>query len=240
MALTYVGGASNSNANGGTASSLVVNVPAGVVDGDFMLTVGHKNPTTSATITTPSGWTVFQGPDANAGITCFAYFRTASSEPASYTWTQAGATPAAIYGVGTFAFRGYDPTNIIGDASVSTAYTTAQTTTAPSVSPAQNSMIFTYRGASWSGTTEPTMSTTNAGTKAADWGFDGGVSGRSSSVFYSAVQPPGTYGYNVALSANIATNSVMYSFAIYENPPPPNGRGLIMVSSSSVMGASIF
>jgi hypothetical protein len=237
MTLTYVGGATASNSNGGTASSLVVNVPAGTQDGDFMITVGHKNPTTSATITTPSGWSVFEGPDANSGITCFAYIRTASSEPASYTWTQTGATPSAIYGVGTFSFRGYDPSNIIGTAAVSTAYTTAQTTTAPSLSPDQRSMIFTYRGSSWSGTTEPTMSTTNAGTKAADWGFDGGVSGRSSSVFYSAVQPPGTYAYDVTLSSNIATNSIMYAFAIYElQPVMPR---ILPITSVSVMTSTM-
>lgn len=217
MTLTYVGSATNSNSNGGTASSLVVNVPAGVQDGDFMLAMGHKNPTSSATLNVPSGWSTFIGPTyANSGITTFIYTRVASSEPASYTWTQSGATPAAIFGVGHFAWRGADPSNYVGATNVDTSYTTQQNTTAPSVTTGQRAMIVTFRGCAWSGTTEPGMSTPNGGTEAADWGFDGGLSGRSSAVYYSAVQDPGTFGYQVNLSSNIATNSIMYSLAVYE------------------------
>ncbi len=72
-------------ANSATATtSLVVNVPAGVQDGEVMIAAISAG---AGTIVKPAAWTnVVVG--TNQGL----YYRIASAEPASYTWTIASAT----------------------------------------------------------------------------------------------------------------------------------------------------
>jgi hypothetical protein len=83
--------------SGGTkVTSLVVNSPTGVVDGDILITQVLTY-TTSANITTPAGWTLISKNTSGTGggqIASSIYWKKAASEPASYTWN---------FGVLTFA-----------------------------------------------------------------------------------------------------------------------------------------
>ena len=85
------------------ASSVVVNVPTGTVNGDgliFAIIVGS----TTATVTTPTGLTFIRA-DSNAGSAgngskTWLYYRVASSEPASYTFSISASNPISGGAVG--------------------------------------------------------------------------------------------------------------------------------------------
>jgi hypothetical protein len=81
MAVAF--GTVTTTAGTGYSSSIIINVPAGTVDGDLLLlSAGNDNP---SDYTTPTGWTRLQTPTyAATGINVL-WWRTASSEPASYT-----------------------------------------------------------------------------------------------------------------------------------------------------------
>jgi hypothetical protein len=90
MAISYISSAVS--VQNTSATTITATVPS-VVDGDLMLMIVGTGNNTSNTWTTPSGWTV-----GTAGVQGRALFwKTASSEPASYTVTQsASATSNAI------------------------------------------------------------------------------------------------------------------------------------------------
>src|SRR5688572_2066374 len=71
------------------STTLAVNVPAGTQDGDLLLT--RIAVFSNRTITPPAGgaWTLIrEDADATVFTKVQSYYRVASSEPASYTWTQ--------------------------------------------------------------------------------------------------------------------------------------------------------
>jgi len=70
------------------ATTITINVPSGVADGDVLVLMVMSN---NGTWTTPSGWTVWLANSNNRAI----YYRTASSEPASYTITQSASQTAS-------------------------------------------------------------------------------------------------------------------------------------------------
>jgi hypothetical protein len=72
-------------------TSLVVNVPAGVQDGDFLVLFVAAD-TAGATITLPAGWTALPSSPLNLGVQAACAYRIASSEPASYTVTFSGSS----------------------------------------------------------------------------------------------------------------------------------------------------
>jgi hypothetical protein len=84
----------DSNAAADT-TSLVINTPGGVQDGDVMVATIGARWTTGFTITAPAGWTLV-GSGTNGGCcTMSVYTKAASSEPANYTWTFSASTAAA-------------------------------------------------------------------------------------------------------------------------------------------------
>lgn len=69
------------------STTLPINKPAGVVNGDLLIAqiIGDG---TSITITAPAGWALLEGPIASgASATLWVYYKLASSEPTSWTWT---------------------------------------------------------------------------------------------------------------------------------------------------------
>jgi hypothetical protein len=74
----------SSGAAGASSTNFVMNVPSGVVDGDLM--VAHVRQQSGFTISPPAGWNTGVLGGTNSGM----YWRLASSEPASYTWTSTG------------------------------------------------------------------------------------------------------------------------------------------------------
>ncbi|CCF83654.1 hypothetical protein [Nitrolancea hollandica] len=78
-------------ATGSSSSSLAVNVPTGTQNNDILL--AHLIVGSSRTITPPAGWTLLAGPLADpdvTGVNVSVYYRVASSEPASFTFSFSG------------------------------------------------------------------------------------------------------------------------------------------------------
>lgn len=82
MAISLVATAT-ATASGGPLS-ITVAVPIGTVDGDVMICGVNAG---VATMTPPAGWTAIDG--YMSGFTRYWWYRVASSEPASYAWTNA-------------------------------------------------------------------------------------------------------------------------------------------------------
>jgi hypothetical protein len=103
-------------------SSWFLSVPAGVVDGDILLwrlTIDR----TSVTATTPSGWTLEDGPrDQTGAARSYLFSRIASSEPANYTITLSGAAHGSAIMIAYTSVDATDPVEqVAGSVSASTA-----------------------------------------------------------------------------------------------------------------------
>lgn len=78
--ITFVNSAT---ANVAFGTTVICNVPAGVVDGDVMLALVQQGGV--FILTAPAGWTLLAGPTGTRQS--YLYWRLASGEPVSYTWT---------------------------------------------------------------------------------------------------------------------------------------------------------
>lgn len=131
MALAFR--AASSIATGSSASSLTVNVPAGVQNNDILLAQVMLG--SSQAVTTPAGWTLLAGPLADyttSSVNAYVFWRVASSEPASYTFSFSGSANS----VGCMlAYSGGDPSDPIDDiqtavdSSLSTSHNASAVTT---------------------------------------------------------------------------------------------------------------
>lgn len=74
------------------STTITVNVPSGTANGNLMILVVASS-SGAITWTTPSGWTVWNSTFQGRAI----YYRTASSEPASYTITQSSSFTSSAY-----------------------------------------------------------------------------------------------------------------------------------------------
>jgi hypothetical protein len=92
--LTYRANAQTNTAGG---TSLICNKPTGTVDGDIMVAVLHLNSGFSA-IQVPSGWSLVgnSGADANFTADIYVYWKRASSEGTTYTWSWTGSVRATL------------------------------------------------------------------------------------------------------------------------------------------------
>lgn len=76
----------NVTTNTGTsATTMVLNVPTGTVDGDVLLAFFSRSSSGATTTTVPSGWSAITNPSATDGWAILMH--SANSEPASYTFT---------------------------------------------------------------------------------------------------------------------------------------------------------
>lgn len=128
--ISYRSGSKAYNASG--VSSLTVTKPSGAASGDLLLAFveirGDKSISSA-----PSGWTLLAAASGNTGSTnndakLATYYKVAgSSEPASYTWTQASSGDIAIT-IG--AFTGVDTTTPIDVSGVTTTASQSSTSCA--------------------------------------------------------------------------------------------------------------
>lgn len=117
-----------STANNGAGGNITINAPAGVADGNAMyLHVVLQNG--SATVTTPSGWTLDNGPTTNT-VRSYLYRKVASSEPASYTITISSGTVEAV---AEWAYWTGNDTTTMNDATTTSGTGTSATATIPSI-----------------------------------------------------------------------------------------------------------
>lgn len=113
------------------STTITVNVPSGVADGDLLI-LNVCSSSGTPTWTTPSGWNVWKANFQGRAI----YYRTASSEPASYTVTQSSNTTSNGYML-AYSNAAID---VMGNYSAS-----ANPSVAPSITTtANNSYVFYY------------------------------------------------------------------------------------------------
>lgn len=79
-----------------TTTNTTLNKPTGTVDGDFLLAGLYIE--SGTTVTPPSGWTEMVGQDLGDGRSTYTriYYKTASSEGASWDWVHASASTEAF------------------------------------------------------------------------------------------------------------------------------------------------
>lgn len=180
--IAYVGEAHGSNAAGGVVGNLSINVPGGVQNDDVLFAFVHKAQDSVHTLTAPAGWSSLMVRN-DAEINCSIWYKVASSEPASYTWTVSG---TGIWGCCQFAFRNLDKFNPVynGDILSYTGDAPTAVSSQPVLVRKAGSVCITMAASASTTTTEITSSI-NVGTEIVDHGNDGGVSSRNAAVFYS-------------------------------------------------------
>jgi hypothetical protein len=158
MAFAYRSGSSAGNSSGG---SIAPSKPAGTVDGDLLIARAYLEDDTNTWSSVPSGWTLAGSIANTGGFKLWVYWKVASGEPASWTWTpttnnwrtitvdaySGGVTPAVdVVGAGGQA------DGVIG---------TSQT--APSVTSIDDNDLIAFSYGNFSGTNPTTISgfTTN-------------------------------------------------------------------------------
>jgi hypothetical protein len=115
---------------GNQSSSIVLNVPSGVQNGDCLIAVITWEGGSGTTVSPPAGWTLIGSRIDNGTILSHAAWqRNASSEPSSYTWNFG----SSIANVGTMqAWTGCDP-NVPVNANGGQANASSASVTAPSI-----------------------------------------------------------------------------------------------------------
>jgi hypothetical protein len=157
--------ASSSAALTASGTSLTINKPSGVVQGDVMVAAIQESGGTGGTLTAPSGWTpirtqtVISGGGSAADTKGYTYYKVAeSSEPTSYTW---GSTLSAEHSGGIIALTGVNTSSPIDD-SASQENAASLSVTCPAVTTTVDeswlvAFPFTHDGTTFSfpsGTTE--------------------------------------------------------------------------------------
>lgn len=145
--VTYV---ATANGESQVGTSMTINKPTGTVDGDVMIAY-FSSASTGNTMTTLAGWTAIS--QLNTNDQSHFFFKAASSEGSSYTWTHWNANNNAIIGTIT-TFRNAHQTSPY---TFITAYDSASDTTAtgsaltPTTSP--NALLCMFVASYYNGTT---------------------------------------------------------------------------------------
>jgi len=200
-----------------SSATLSINVPAGTQANDVMIASVAVRPST-ATIGTPSGWTLVRRIDNASGQTnSLAVFRkVAASEPASYTWDVSG----GVYAVGGIqSFSGVDTTTPI-DVENGQATADAFTHATPSITTTvADTMIVTAHTFATSSTWTPPTGMTE--------GFDAQVQpvqaqlGQSIEGNYATQSVAGATGAKTATAAGSGGDSDIGAAAILALRPSP-------------------
>lgn len=195
MAISRVG--SESTINTSAASSVVVDVPADVQDGDLLLAfVGLIG---QVAITAPDGWTLEGTRDAGANVRVACYRRWAdASEPDDYRWKFSAYKNWAVIA----AYRGVDPDDPV-DASSGTS-SSGTSHTSPSVTAVSGDWLATAVCARHSFTGSTTTWSTGTGTDSEL--FDGGSNAGSGVDISGAV-----YDSNTTVSAGAVSRTLTSS-----------------------------
>ncbi len=157
--------ASDNGAAGGT--SIVLGVPAGVVQNDLLFAHVSARGGTNMTIATPTGWTLLRNVNNSNVERLATFYRIAtSSEPVSYTFDFGGTVPSQQAVGAITAYYGVKANTAPGPLDVNGATSTGNSSTpsAGSISAAANSVVIAaYSHGGGNGTTGSAMFTTSAG-----------------------------------------------------------------------------
>lgn len=138
MALTFINTTSDSQAS---ASSLTASVPTNTADNDILvaLLVVASNP---GTITVPSGWTL--GASDAGNDYSYIYWKIASSESGSYTWSWSSALRSRVQ-VGTWrGVKTSDPIDQISNTPYTVDNTTLRAASVTASDTGQDILFFGY------------------------------------------------------------------------------------------------
>lgn len=190
------------NGSSESSSDVIVNVPAGTVDGDAMIAVVSMRHSTAIGLVTPTGWQQLRLDTyaSNLGRTGI-YFRRASSEPASYTFSCASSVDRMVASILV-----YENVNSVLPRDVALGQSNASSTsvTAPSVTTNHEGVMLLYVGTTNFGTTftEPSgmteRSDKNTGTLDA--------TGLTHEIAEELLTSPGATGTNVGTAVDAAEN----------------------------------
>ena len=110
------------------ASSIVLNKPSGVVDGDLMVAIIAWNSGSAYTLTTLSGWTLIRNTNTDsANLNISSFYKIASSEGSSYTWSFSNSVEAVGATIRIDTFNSSTPVDTSNGASTSGGNTTSLT-----------------------------------------------------------------------------------------------------------------
>lgn len=228
MSITLVGSATVSpdgypGEGGNNRATAVLNRPAGVASGDFLVCFMLAPDVNMST--TPSGgtWTLLNAElNATNSFKHYVYTKRAgSSEPTSYTWTFQGGSTGPVTG-GLLAFRGVHETSPINAWNVTNVVGGANPASTPAVTTTEQSTIVHYRGVRHQ-TSVATMGTFtpaplsielvrhgNRGASTAYYGaaYSNGLALVNPGVqpgvaFTSNKTPVGSYGFTLALRTDV-------------------------------------
>ncbi|MCK5944553.1 MAG: Ig-like domain-containing protein, partial [Planctomycetes bacterium] len=190
----------SSAGQGSGVTTLTLTTPTETVAGDVMVAAIAIRPYT-ASITTPSGWTLVRRSDASGGASnsLAVYTRTAtSSEPSSHAFTFSSSTGSAG---GLLVFREVDASSPVA---VHDGQSNASSLShpAPSISPASaDRMLVTAHGFSSAATWTPPSGMTEAADAASE---SLNALGISMSAHYELLSSSGATGARTAVASNDA------------------------------------
>lgn len=152
MAIAYRSSATGST-GAGTAASVVVNLPAGTVDGDVLIAAFLDRQASATKVQLLSGWTEIRNDPFVAPVAFLtSFYKVASSEPSSYTWTM---SPNANCSGGIAAYSGVDTTTPIDVTGVGQVNASSTSVTAPAITPTSANVLLVFVGG-LGGSTSPT------------------------------------------------------------------------------------
>lgn len=200
---TFIAKATNKTGSG-NPDSISVSVPTGTQDGDVMIAAVYADFDTNGAEST--GWTEILTIAEEPFIAARMFYRVASSEPSSYTWTRDNTAQDFGFGVGHFTFRDVDTSggSPIDVAQKGTDPSPDGSLTMPSVSTSGTASILTFCAAYRGSGTLVLFSSFDAGTELDDQGVDeGNFLVYSGALYHKADVDQGTHGYHVDLSGNM-------------------------------------
>lgn len=208
--------AASSNRHSATPAGTTINVaiPTGTISGDVML-ASVAVVTNTATVITPTGWTLIQSSNQTGNNTSrlYTYYRVAgTSEPSSYDWTIASAdTIGTVAGIASFI--GVNTTSPI-DASAQQLTGTSTSHQAPSVTTTvAGDMLVTIHEFSSSRTWTPPGGMTEVVDRYSRTGGGGG-SGVSLSMHYEPRPTTGATGTRTAVASGNKDRGATHSIAL--------------------------
>lgn len=226
-AITAAGTATTTTDSNSSINSITTSVPAGVIDGDLLMWVIVGN---LSSISTPAGWTA--GPSSSqAALGIFCYYRTAASEPASYT---SSGMSYARYTASMHAFRGVNATPMDATATTASGTTIVQPPAISTVT--DGAWVFdVVAGLTASGVTNTTWASSNTTLEAQATYTAGAYTNPTHAVGHSQVSPAGSF-----TGAFTATNTFSASVAVSAAIRPLGGTSVIpgftIVGSTSAPG----
>jgi hypothetical protein len=134
MAITFVAFAKSPTSYPGASnntSTCNIAKPTGTVNDDVMIALLQSGSGISQT--EPAGWTLIGTVDNGSNMKSWAWYKVASGEGSSYSWTDDGGSAAPLHGV-ILTFRGCDISGSPIDNYATATTTTTDPVTTPSVS----------------------------------------------------------------------------------------------------------